>query len=192
VQMQRAGVRAITFLGDLASQSKLANAMQQQGFSVDLANWNNSVYDSSTFKLSNASALKNTYIDQVYAMFLGEDADRIPEVKTYLDWMHRTDPNQVVDLFGLYGWLSGRLFTEAMTKMATTNQPLTRKARVDTLAHMGQWDGGGLVAPINVGQKKPSDCFFIFTATADGKFKRIPPFDGSNWKCDIAPFQPRT
>ena len=192
LQMQRAGVRSITFLGDLSSQAKLANTMQQQGFSVDLANWNNSVYDTSTFKVTSASALKNTYIDQVYAMFLGEDAGSVPEVKTFLDWMHRTDPGQIVDLFSLYGWLSGRLFADAMTKLTSANQPLSRKGLLDALSKIGTWDGHGLVAPVNIGERKPSDCFYIFTVTPDAKFKRIFPEDSRNYACDIGPFQPRT
>ena len=47
-------------------------------------------------------------------MFLGEDADKIPEVKLFNEWMKKTDPNQSVDLFALYGWLSARLFVDAM------------------------------------------------------------------------------
>src|SRR2546421_650543 len=43
VQMQRAGVRAISWEGDLAGMSKLAAAMRQQNFSVDFANWGGSM-----------------------------------------------------------------------------------------------------------------------------------------------------
>src|SRR5436190_4403183 len=114
VQMQRAGVRAISWEGDLQGMSKLAAAMRQQNFSVDLANWGNSMYDSNTFKVTTADVLKNTQIDSAYGMFLGEDADKVPEIKLFDDWMKRTDPNQAVDLFAMYGWLSARLFVDAM------------------------------------------------------------------------------
>src|SRR4051794_36381241 len=85
VQMQRAGVRSLSWQADLASEAKLANAMRQQNFVVDLANWGNGIYDSNAFKVTSADALKNSYVDQVYAMFLGEDADRIPEVGVFLE-----------------------------------------------------------------------------------------------------------
>ena len=101
--------------------------MRQQNFVVDLANWGNSMYDSNTFKVTTPDVLKNIYIDSAYGMFLGEDADKVPEVKLFNDWMKRTDPNQAVDLFSLYGWLSGRLFSDAMQQLAKGGQPPTRK-----------------------------------------------------------------
>ena len=76
-------------------------------------------------------------------MFLGEDAGRIPEVKLFNDWMKRTDPNQPVDLFAMYGWLSARLFVDAMAKMAQAGQTPTRKGLLDTLSKWGSWDGNG-------------------------------------------------
>jgi ABC-type branched-subunit amino acid transport system substrate-binding protein len=191
VQMQRAGVRSLSFQSDLASAAKLANAMRQQNFVVDLANWGNGLYDSNTFKVTTPDALKNTYVDQVYAMFLGEDGQRIPEVSLFLDWMKKTDPNQNVDLFALYGWLSARLFVDAMTKISDSGQPPTRKGLIDTLSTWGSWDGNGMVAPVDIGKKRPSDCFFIFTVTPDGKFQRTYPTDNTNYDCNVAPFKPR-
>jgi hypothetical protein len=165
--------------------------MRQQNFVVDLANWGNGLYDSNTFKVTTPDALKNTYVDQVYAMFLGEDGQRIPEVSLFLDWMKKTDPNQNVDLFALYGWLSARLFVDAMTKIGDSGQPPTRKGLIDTLSTWGSWDGNGMVAPVDIGKKRPSDCFFIFTVTPDGKFQRTYPTDNTNYDCNVAPFKPR-
>lgn len=188
VQMQRAGVRAIAFQGDLTSESKLLNAMRQQNFKVDLLNIGNSLYDSNAFKVTSPDAMQNLQIDQVYAMFLGEDAGRIPEVKLFNDWMKRTDPNQPVDLFSMYGWLSGRLFTDAMNKMADAGKNPVRTDLVDTLKSWGTWDGYGMVAPVQIGVKKPSDCFFIFTATRDSKFVRTLPQGDKNYECGYGPF----
>lgn len=188
VQMQRAGVRAISFQGDLTSMGKLANAMRQQNFTVDLLNLGNAIYDSNTFKATTPDALKNLHIDQVYGMFLGEDAGRIPEVKLFNDWMKRTDPNQIVDLFAMYGWLSGRLFADAMNKMADEGKTPVRKDLIDTLKSWGTWEGYGMVAPVQIGTKRPSDCFFMFNATADGKFQRMLPQGDKNYECGLGPF----
>ena len=188
VQMRQAGVKAVVFQGDIVAITKLANAMRQQNFNVDLMNLGNAVYDSNTFKVSSGDALKGMQVDQVYGLFLGEDAGRIPEVKLFNDWMKRTDPNQPVDLFAMYGWLSGRLFGDAMNKMAAAGKTPVRKDLVDTLKSWGTWDGNGLVAPVVVGQKRPSDCFFIFTATPDGKFQRTFPAGDKNYECGIGPF----
>jgi ABC-type branched-subunit amino acid transport system substrate-binding protein len=188
VQMQRAGVRAIAFQGDLVALSKLANAMRQQNFKVDLLNFGNTIYDSNTFKVTSPDALQNAQIDQVYGLFLGEDAGRIPEVKLYNDWMKKTDPNQPVDLFSMYGWLSGRLFADAMNKMADGGKTPVRKDLIDTLKTWGTWDGYGMVAPVNIGQKRPSDCFFIFTVTPDKRFQRTLPAGDKNYECGLGPF----
>ena len=188
VQMQRAGVRAIAFQGDLTSESKLANAMRQQNFKVDLFNVGNSIYDSNTFKVTSPDALQNVQVDQVYAMFLGEDAGRIPEVKLFNDWMKKTDPNQPVDLFSMYGWLSGRLFADAMNKMADAGKNPVRTDLVDTLKSWGTWDGYGMVAPVQIGAKKPSDCWFMFTVTRDSTFARTFPAGDKNYECGYGPF----
>jgi branched-chain amino acid transport system substrate-binding protein len=188
VQMQRAGVRAIAFQGDLVALSKLANAMRQQNFKVDLFNLGNTIYDSNTFKVTSPDALQNAQIDQVYGLFLGEDAGRIPEVKLFNDWMKRTDPNQPVDLFSMYGWLSGRLFADAMNKMADAGKTPVRKDLVDTLKGWSTWDGNGMVAPVDIGKKRPSDCFFIFTITADKRFARTLPAGDKNYECGLGPF----
>jgi ABC-type branched-subunit amino acid transport system substrate-binding protein len=188
VQMRQAGVRAIVFQGDVVSLTKLVNAMHQQNFTVDLLNLGNAVYDSNTFKLSSGDAMKAAQLDQVYAMFLGEDSTRIPEVKLFNDWMKRTDPNQPVDLFSMYGWLSGRLFADAMNKMAAAGKNPVRKDLISTLKAWGTWDGNGMVAPVTVGAKRPSDCFFIFTATPDAKFQRSFPAGDKNYECGVGPF----
>ena len=44
------------------------------------------------------------------------------------------------------------------------------------------------MAPVAVGQKRPSDCFFIFTATPDGKFQRSFPAGDKNYECGVGPF----
>ena len=188
VQMRQAGVRAIAFQGDLATFSRLVNAMAQQNFTVDLLNLGNSIYDSNTFKTVSPDALKNLYVDQVYGMFLGEDAGRIPEIKLFNEWMKRTAPNQNVDLFAMYGWLSGRLFADAMTKMAKEGKNPVRADLLQTLKSWGSWDGYGMVAPVDIGTKKPSDCFFVFTSTPDGKFRRTYPGGSENYTCGDGPF----
>jgi ABC-type branched-subunit amino acid transport system substrate-binding protein len=188
VQMRQAGVRAVVFQADLTSITKLVNAMRQQSFNVDLLNLGNTMYDSTTFKVTTGAALKGMQVDQPYALFLGEDAGRIPEVALFNEWMKKTDPNQTVDLFSMYGWLSGRLFADAMNKMTAAGKTPVRKDLIDTLKGWGTWEGYGMVAPVTIGQKRPSDCFFIFTATADGKFQRTLPTGANNYECGIGPF----
>jgi ABC-type branched-subunit amino acid transport system substrate-binding protein len=181
IQMRNRGVRMITFQGEVGQMARLANAMYQQNFKVDLPNWGNAIYDSNVFKIAPKQALEGSMLDQVYALFLGEDAGRIPEVALFNQWMRRIDPNQPLDLFAMYGWISARLFVEAAQKVGPQ---LTRAKLLDTLRGMGSWDANGMIAPVNIGQKRPSDCGMLFTIR-DGKFVRVLPTDNRNFDCSL-------
>jgi ABC-type branched-subunit amino acid transport system substrate-binding protein len=184
IQMQREGVRALSWQGDVGNMGRLARDMRQQNFTVDLANWGNSIYDKNAFRYAGGTEpLEGALVDQVYALFAGEDAQRIPEVSVFNEWMKRVDPNQPVDLFSLYGWISARLFVEAMEK---TSSP-TRKNLLAAMKTITKWDANGLVAPVNPSGKRASDCFFVFTITK-GKFKRVFPTDNRNFACDVGPY----
>jgi ABC-type branched-subunit amino acid transport system substrate-binding protein len=184
VQMQRAGVQALAWQGQSADMGRLAAAMQQQGFKPALPNWGNDAYNENFIKVAGEGA-EGAIIDQVFALFKGEDAGRIPEVGLFNQWMKRVDPNQTVDLFSMYGWLSGRLFAEAMEKAG----PQAKRTKlIETLSAMGTWNGHGLVAPVVIGRKKPSDCFFIFKIVK-GRYQRIFPEDKRNFACDVAGYK---
>ncbi len=183
IQMQREGVRALSYQGDVGNMARLARDMRQQNFTLDLANWGNSIYDKNAFVIAPKEALEGALIDQVYAMFLGEDADRVPEIKVFNEWMKRIDPNQPVDLFSMYGWISTKLFVEAMEK---TKSP-TRANLMTSLKTFTKWDADGMIASVNPAAKKASDCFFVFTVK-NGRFVRVFPTDRT-YACDVAPYR---
>jgi len=175
IQMRNQGVKMLAYQGDVGNMARLAASMDQQNFKVTVPNWGNAMYDDQAFKIASPKALEGTIIDAVYAMFRGEDGQRIPEVALFNQWMKKVDPNQVVDLFSFYGWLSGRLFVEAAEK---AGPQLTRQKILSALSQFGTWDGHGSVGPVNVGQKKPSDCYMVLKIH-DGKFVRTEPTDKS-------------
>jgi ABC-type branched-subunit amino acid transport system substrate-binding protein len=179
IQMRNQGVKMLAYQGDVGNMARLAGAMHQQNFKVDVPNWGNAMYDDNAFKIAGKEALEGTVIDAVYGMFRGEDGQRIPEIALFNQWMKKVDPNQVVDLFSFYGWLSGRLFVEAAQKAGAQ---LTRQKILTTLSQIGTWDGNGAIGPVNVGQKRPSDCFMVLNIR-NGKFVRTEPTDKA-FKCD--------
>jgi ABC-type branched-subunit amino acid transport system substrate-binding protein len=183
IQMQREGVRSLSWQGDVGNMARLARDMRQQNFVVDLANWGNSMYDRNAFTIAGEEALEGALIDQVYALFAGEDAKQIPEVALFNQWLKKIDPNQPVDLFSMYGWISGRLFVDAMTKASSP----TRTNLLAGMKTITKWDANGIVAPVNPAGKKASDCFFVFTVTK-GTFKRVFPTDGRSFACDVGPY----
>lgn len=184
IQMSNKGVRAIMWQGDVGNMARLARDMNTQGFKVDLANWGNAIYDDNAFRIAPPAALEGALIDATYAMFRGEDAERIPEVALFNEWMRRIDPRQTVDLFALFGWVAMRLF--AQTAEAAGPNP-TRAALLAELGRVTSFDANGLTAPVNVAAKRPSDCFMIARITG-GRFVREAPTDSRNFICDVAPF----
>jgi ABC-type branched-subunit amino acid transport system substrate-binding protein len=183
VQMRNQGVKMLIYQGDVGNMSRLAKAMRDQGFTVELANWGNAIYDDSAFTIAGKEALENGIVDQVYSMFKGEDASRIPEVALFNQWMKRTDPKQVVDLFAMYGWVSMRLYLQAAEKAGAQ---LTRAKLLAELGKIGTWDANGMVAPVNVGQKKASDCVMLMKIVG-GKFQRMHPTSQS-FDCSLGPY----
>ena len=60
------------------------------------------------------AAIDGAYLEQGYALYLGEDAASVPAVNTFLTWVQNVSPGFKPDLFTLFGWLSGALFAEAL------------------------------------------------------------------------------
>ena len=65
-------------------------------------------------RLRRASAIDGTYMEMVNSLFLGEDENVLPAVKTFQSWVQKADPGFHPDLYTLFGWLSGELFTQAL------------------------------------------------------------------------------
>ena len=62
-----------------------------------------------------AAAVDGAYPRTVLrVLYLGEDANSIPAVNTFLTWVQNVSPGFKPDLFTLFGWLSGQLFAEAL------------------------------------------------------------------------------
>ena len=179
IQMRNQGVKMLVYQGDVGNISRLAAAMDQQNFHVTVPNWGNATYDKQAFKIASPKAFEGAIIDAVYGMFQGEDAQLVPEIALFNEWMKKVDPNQPVDLFSFYGWLSGRLFVEEAVKVGPQ---LTRSKLLAALASTGLWDAHGAVGPVNVGQKRPSDCYMVLKVH-DGKFQRFMPTD-KPFKCE--------
>jgi ABC-type branched-subunit amino acid transport system substrate-binding protein len=150
----------------------------QQGFKPDVV-LSNTVYSGTFFdQIPDKSAADGVIADQQYAMFLGEDAAAVPEVKLFDDWMKQTHPDTPVDLFAAYSWASARLFVQALT---AAGQNPTRADLIKALDNVHDFDSNGMVAKADPGNHAPPECWMLVTLK-DGKFQRtLPP--GSGFDC---------
>ena len=118
------------------------------------------------------------------ALFLGEDANSIPAVNTFLTWVQKASPGFKPDLFTLFGWLSGQLFVQAL--QAAGAHP-TRGSVLQQLSKITTFDGNELIAQSNPAGKVPPHCYVIAQFAGD-KLQRLddPPVTGPThgYRCD--------
>jgi hypothetical protein len=124
------------------------------------------------------------WLDQATSLYLGEDASALPADKTFLHWIQVVNPGFKADLYTLYGWLSGELFTQALK--AAGPDP-SRGSLLQQLRKITSFNGGGLIGKVNPANKVPSNCYVI-ARIVNGSFQRYqdPSITGptQGFRCD--------
>jgi hypothetical protein len=104
-----------------------------------------------------------------YALFFNKDeAENIPEVKTFQEWHERTYPGVPINLYGMFAWASDRLFQKAAEAV---NGALTRKSLMASLRKIHSFDAGGLIAPTDPVAGAPH-CYILYEIR-NGAFHRV-------------------
>jgi ABC-type branched-subunit amino acid transport system substrate-binding protein len=117
------------------------------------------------------SATDGIQIGQVQSLYLGQDAAHLPADRVFLKYVKQVNPSWTPDLYTLYGWASAALFVQALT---SAGPHPTRGAVLSQLAKITSFNAGGLIAPVNPAQKKPSNCF-VNLQIKDGTYQRVEP-----------------
>jgi ABC-type branched-subunit amino acid transport system substrate-binding protein len=124
------------------------------------------------------AATNGIQLGQVQALYLGQDAKKVPAVKEFNTWVKKVDPSWVPDLFTLYGWASAQMFVQAL-KAAGPNP--TRGAVMAQLKKITSFGASGLLGTSDPAAKKPSACF-LMAGIKNGQFVREQP-TGSGFDC---------
>jgi branched-chain amino acid transport system substrate-binding protein len=185
VAMRNDGVK-ILFLEQMPENyaASVVKALNQQNFHPQI------VFGSSTYSeqlvpdSGGPAAIDGTYMEMVNSLFLGEDASRLPAAQTFLTWVQKADPGFKPDLYALFGWLSGELFTQAL--QAAGKNP-TRGSVLQQLKKVTNFNGNYLIASSNPAQKVPAHCYVI-AQIVSGHIQRLddPPINGPahGYRCD--------
>jgi ABC-type branched-subunit amino acid transport system substrate-binding protein len=191
IAMRNAGVK-ILFIEQMPQNyaAAVVKALNLQDFHPEL------VLGASTYSqelipnAGGAAAIDGAFLEQGYALYLGEDAASIPAVNTFLTWVQNVSPGFKPDLFTLFGWLSGELFAQAL-QSAGPNP--TRGSVLKALRGVNSFTGGNLTGEVNPAAKQPSNCY-ILAHIVGGKFERLdtPPIDGPThgYRCDLPYYSP--
>jgi ABC-type branched-subunit amino acid transport system substrate-binding protein len=182
IAMRQQGVRMFyTNALDDKTVGRIAKAAKDQGLRFDLFLMGGSAYDNDIFTTAGSvAALEGMVNEQQYAMFAGEDAQAIPEVGLFLQWMRKVKPGYTPDLFAAFAWGEGRMLFD--TLQAIGNPKITRAVTVEALKKLDNYDGHGMFAPSGPGTKKIPTCY-IMVKVRNGKFERFdsPP---PGYRCD--------
>ena len=87
---------------------------------------------------------------------MNEEAAGNPELQLYQQWLSRVAPGKKPDYFGFYAWSAGQLFAKVHKDVGAK---ITRKAFLAALKNVHSWNGNGLHAAHDIGNKIMSPCF---------------------------------
>ncbi|HWW52287.1 MAG TPA: ABC transporter substrate-binding protein, partial [Acidimicrobiales bacterium] len=164
--MQRDGVQGILFVGDAQAMGEMASQMYSAGYKIPLANWGANAYDP-LFVQQGGPGAEGAILNQDLALYGGEDAATVPEVKKFDDWFHRSYPGATPDIFAAYGWLDGIMFAQAVNGAGALSRPAVLKF----LHGLTNFDGNGMIATDGPGTKTPPTCYTVIDVKG-GKFMR--------------------
>jgi ABC-type branched-subunit amino acid transport system substrate-binding protein len=185
VAMRDAGIK-ILFLEQMPENyaAAVVKALNQQNYHPQL------VFGASTYSeqlvpdSGGAAATEGIYMEMVNSLFLGEDTNQLPAAKTFQTWVQKASPGFKPDLYTLFGWLSGQLFTQAL--QAAGSHP-TRGSVLQQLKKVTVFNGNYLIASSNPAAKTPAYCYVI-ARIQNGQITRVddPPINGPQhgYRCD--------
>ncbi|MGA8726120.1 MAG: ABC transporter substrate-binding protein [Acidimicrobiales bacterium] len=191
IAMRNAGVK-ILFIEQMPQNyaAAVVKALNLQNFHPELVLGASTYSQELVPNSGGAAAIDGAYLEQGFALYLGEDAASIPAVNTFLNWVQSVSPGFKPDLFTLFGWLSGELFAQAL-QSAGPNP--TRGSVLKALRGISSFTGGNLTGAVNPAAKQPSNCY-ILGHIVGGKFERLdtPPIDGPThgYRCDLPYYSP--
>ena len=171
LEMKRAGVRYVTFQGAYQQAVRLAEYMDQQGFTPDVYALQSNSY-TPDFIETGRQTVEGVHI-AVPSVIL-EEINQHRELQLYATWLQQIDPNALPTGLGIYAWSSAALFVDALKK---AGPKLTREGLINALKGVHDFTGNGLLPKQDIGGKNPADCVVVVVVKG-GRFVREEPRGG--------------
>ena len=187
IAMRNAGVK-ILFLEQMPENyaGAMLQNLAQQNFHPQII-FGAAAYSTQLVSAAGGAAnIDGSLLEQNTSLYLGEDASSVPAVSTFLHWVNIASPGFHPDLFTLYGWLSGELFTQALRNAGTDP---SRGSLLEALSKITSFNGGGIVTTADPAGKQVSNCYLI-GQVVNGTFQRLadPPVSSptKGYRCDYS------
>lgn len=178
IRMKAQGVKMVMLLAINAPDAAIfASEAAQQGFKPEV--WLCPVCYSGSYvnESGGASSVSGHYAYVQLAQFLGDSS--VPEVGTYLKWLHQTDPNFIPDEFSAYSWANAALFVHTLEAVGPD---VTQKKVLAALKATNVFNDGGMVTSANIGSRTPSNCYNI-VEVQNGTWGKVDD-PASGFRCD--------
>src|SRR3546814_405658 len=96
--------------------------------------------------------------------------DGSPKMQEMKTWYERTAPGADLDFFAILSWVAADIF---VTALRAAGPDPTQASILEHLNGMKEYTGDGLVAPINIADKKLTQCFQILEVRGGAWHKEI-------------------
>ena len=169
-QMKEKGADVVVTTLEVNGISRLAKALQQQGYRPKVPMWGAQVYGWQFLQLAGEAA-EGTIIAVYYSIF--EDRASNPAVDAFLTWMDRVNPGLQPDFFAIEGWLAADMFAQAAE---AAGPKLTRDGIIAAMKGITDFSGHGFTSPMNPGAKQNGTCFLV-AKVENGAWVRVDPAD---------------
>jgi ABC-type branched-subunit amino acid transport system substrate-binding protein len=176
INMKSKGVNAVDLTGiDWQDAAIFVENANTQNWHPGLIFSGGPVYADQFISHAGGPAVTNgIQIGQVYALYLGEDASKVPAVKQFETYVKKVNPSWTPDLYTLFGWASAELFVQALK--AAGPHP-TRGAVMAQLKKITKFNASGLFGGSDPAAKTLTPCFLV-AGIKNGKFVRELPTGG--------------
>ena len=165
-------MQAFAFVADVNNIVRLQKAMREQDYSVVVADVSTQGY-SEDYLEAVGPAGEGSYVPLTHALL--HEADQIEALDDYITWLAEVAPDANPTSNGLQAWIKAQLFYDAAMAVGPD---LTRDKLIAELETMTDWDAGGLIPPIDVGDPVPKQGCFVLAQVKDGAYVRVFPDEG--------------
>jgi ABC-type branched-subunit amino acid transport system substrate-binding protein len=160
------GIKYVQYIGAYQYAQKLKSAMAQQDYNPTYV-MDTVGYDPNF--VAGGSDLNGTYIFASAPLY--EEANRNPELSTYLAWLQRTSGGQP-NFFGIYAWAAAQLFVKTAAELGGR---LTRSNMIARLRQVSTETYNHMTPPQYVASKTTPKCYSIIQLQ-NGKWVRKTPY----------------
>jgi hypothetical protein len=176
-QMKNSGANYSLTTMALSNAVELRSEAQLQGLTDPDFVWEcTTCYDKQIAE--HADVMDGTYMTMSYLPF--EEKSTNTTLANFLKYVGSAKANG----FSVFGWTSTLEFAEAVNATVKSKgvNGLTRANLLESLKGMRDFDAGGMIGTVNIGQKIPSSCFLLEQYT-DKKFVRVFPKKAGTFDC---------